>query len=148
MIQRLGWRSLQQRRAGIRIIFYSALNGLVTLDFSSELKPQVQDMRNNHPLSFIPIIDARRYVQNSYLPRTIDQWNSGISGSLHPLPCQQAWTPLKKVSQALPIIKTASFISPCTALTHMHPYSRFSLLLSFYFLIALLDPQRTHALPI
>ena len=59
MIQRLGWRSLQQRRADIRLIFfYKSLNGLVAVDFSSELKPQVRDMRNNHPMSFIPIIDT------------------------------------------------------------------------------------------
>ena len=41
MIQRLGWCSLQQRRADIRLIFfYKALNGLVAVDFSSELKPK------------------------------------------------------------------------------------------------------------
>ena len=62
--------------ADIRLIFFhKSLNGLVAVDFSSEFKPQVQDMCNNHPMSFIPKIDTRRYVQNSYLPRTVDQWN-------------------------------------------------------------------------
>ena len=113
MIQRLGWHSLQQRRAYIRLIFFNkSMNGRVAVEFISEHKPQVRDICNNHPLSFISIIDTRRYVQNSYLPRIKDQWNI--------LPASVAMSAsLDTFKEGLTHHKDSiSFFSPCTTNTH------------------------------
>ena len=76
MMQQLGWRSLEQRRVDIRLAFlYKCVHGLVAIDLSSGLVPQKRDLRHGHSMSYIPIIDTRNYINNSFLPRTIDQWN-------------------------------------------------------------------------
>ena len=76
MIQQLGWRSLEQRRADIRLAFlFKCIHGLVAIDLSSDLVPQSRELRHGHSMSFIPIIDTRNYINYSFLPRTIDQWN-------------------------------------------------------------------------
>ena len=76
MIQQLGWRSLLQRRADIRLIFfYKCLHGLVAVDLSKDLLPQTRETRGNHSQSYICPIDTRSYVNYSFLPRTIVQWN-------------------------------------------------------------------------
>ena len=76
MIQQLGWRSLEQRRADIRLAFlFKCIHGLVATDLSSDLVPQSRELRHGHSMSFIPITDTRNYINYSFLPRTIDQWN-------------------------------------------------------------------------
>ena len=77
MLQRLGWRSLEQRRADIRLIFlYKSIHGLVAVDFSRDLIRQTRESRRSHPMSFISINDTKNYLQNSFLPRTLEQWNN------------------------------------------------------------------------
>ena len=76
MLQQLGWRSLLQRRADIRLIFfYKSLHGLIAVDLQQQLTPQPRASRHNHPMSFIPLCETKQYIQQSFLPRTILQWN-------------------------------------------------------------------------
>ena len=48
---------------------------MVAVDITNNLKRQTRETRHNHPLSYIHIIDTRNYIQYSFLPRTIEQWN-------------------------------------------------------------------------
>ena len=76
MLQKLGWRSLEQRRADIRLIFlYKSLHGLVAVNLQEHLTLQSRVSRQNHPMSFVPLSETKQYLQQSFLPRTIVQWN-------------------------------------------------------------------------
>jgi len=76
MVKDLGWRSLVQRRADIRLIFfYKCLNGLVAVDLSQDLVRQTVETRRRHPLSYIIPFESKKYIQKSFLPPTIAQWN-------------------------------------------------------------------------
>ena len=76
MLQQLGWRSLEQRRADIRLVFfYKCLHGLVAVDLSEDLTPCTRPSRHYHPAAFIIPAETRKYIQLSFLPRTIVQWN-------------------------------------------------------------------------
>ena len=76
MMQQLGWHSLEQRRADNRLAFlFMCIHGLVAIDLSSDLVPQSRELRHGHSMSHITITDARNYINYSFLPRTIDQWN-------------------------------------------------------------------------
>ncbi len=77
MLQQLGWRSLLQRRADIRLTFlYKSLNGLIAADLLQFLTPQHRASRHNHPMSFVPLSETKQYIQQSFLPRTVIQWNN------------------------------------------------------------------------
>ena len=76
MIQQLGWRSLQQR-ADIRLIYlYKSIHGLVALDLSDDLNTLTRASRHCHPMAFHIPSETKKYVQKSFLPRTIVQWNA------------------------------------------------------------------------
>ena len=133
MIQQLGWRSLLQRRADIWLIFfYKCLHGLVAVDLSKDLLPQTRETRGNHSQSYIYPIDTRSYVNYSFLPRTIVQWNK--------LPelvaTSPAWTPTGRASVGSPTNSSLYlfyfFFAP---LTCTHSIFFFSSLLSFLFLM-------------
>ena len=86
MLKELGWRSLEQRRADMRLIlFYKILHNLVNIDFRHLLIPPTRLTRHQHPLAFQIPSETRLYIQQSFLPRTIVQWNS--------LPASVATTP-------------------------------------------------------
>ena len=77
MLQNLGWRSLLQRRADLRLVlFYKCLHGLVAVDLSPDLIPKQRCSRHSHPMSFVIPVESKVYLQKSFLPRTITQWNS------------------------------------------------------------------------
>ena len=77
MLERLGWRSLLQRRADIRLVtFYKCLHGLVAVDVTKDLARQDRPSRHNHPMSFHVPPETKLYIQKSFLPRTVVQWNS------------------------------------------------------------------------
>ena len=76
MIQKLGWRSLLQRRADIRLaMFYKCLHGMVAVDLSQDLVQQSRPSRHSHPMSFHIPSETKLYLQKSFLPNTITQWN-------------------------------------------------------------------------
>ena len=77
MLDELGWRSLKQRRADQRLIMlYKIVNNLVEVDLSKELIPLTRHFRNSHAKSFRISYEKKTYLQYSFLPRTIKQWNS------------------------------------------------------------------------
>ena len=77
MLDELGWRSLKQRRADQRLIMlYKIVNNLVEVDLSKELIPLTRHFRNSHAKSFRIPYEKKTYLQYSFLPRTIKQWNS------------------------------------------------------------------------
>ena len=77
MLQCLGWRSLLQRRADARLVlFYKCLHGLVSVDLSKDLVHQTRETRRTHPMSYIIPFESKLYIQQSFLPRTIVQWNN------------------------------------------------------------------------
>ena len=77
MLNQLGWRSLLQRRADIRLAFlYKSINGLVAVDLSNQLVPHTRFSRHHHSLSFFIPSETTLYLQQSFVPRTIVQWNA------------------------------------------------------------------------
>ena len=76
MVEKLQWRSLQQRRADIRlIVLYKCLNRVVAVDVSQDLIPQSRPSRHCNSMSFQIPSETKQYIQQSFLPRTIVQWN-------------------------------------------------------------------------
>ena len=70
MLQRLGWRSLQQRCADIRLVFlYKCMNGLVVVDLSVRLVRQTRPSRHCNSMAYHVPVETETYVQKSFLPR-------------------------------------------------------------------------------
>lgn len=77
MLQDLGWRSLEQRRADARLfVLYKIHRGHVPINASKYLQPMTRRSRHSHNNSFIPISTSTSCHQLSFYPRTITQWNS------------------------------------------------------------------------
>ena len=76
MLDELGFRSLKKRRADQRLIMlYKIVNNLVEVDLSKELIPLYETLRNSHAKSFKIPYEKKTYLQYSFLPRIIKQWN-------------------------------------------------------------------------
>ena len=76
MLDTLGWRSLQQRRADSRLcMLYKIQNGLVRISNPAlRLVSGISQSVNPHKL-----IELRKYNAdqfNSFYPRTVHQWNN------------------------------------------------------------------------
>ena len=77
MINTLGWRSLEQRRADARLImFYKIVHGLVEIPQPSYIHRQVRMTRTTHPYHFIQIQTSANYYKYSFFPLAIVQWNN------------------------------------------------------------------------
>ena len=77
MVKELGWRSLKQRRADQRLVMlYKIVNNLVDVDLCNELIPLTRNSRNNHSRAFKIPFEKKSYLQHSFLPWTIKQWNN------------------------------------------------------------------------
>ena len=77
MLETLQWRSLLERRADLRLVmFYKCIHGLVAVDITSGLQRQTRPSRHSHPMSYHLPVETKLYLQKSFLPRTITQWNS------------------------------------------------------------------------
>ena len=76
MLDEPGWCSLKQRRADQRLtMLYKIVNNLVEVDLSKELIPLTRRSRNSHSKSFRIPYEKKTYLQYSFLPWTIKQWN-------------------------------------------------------------------------
>ena len=76
MLHELGWRSLQQRRADIRLVLlYKCIHSLVALDLNSYLIPKTRPSRHCNSLSYNIPVETKTYIQKSFIPLTITQWN-------------------------------------------------------------------------
>ena len=77
MIDTLGWRSLEQRRADARLImFYKIVHGLAEIPLSSYIHTQTRMTRTTHPCHFIQIQTTANYYKYSFFPLAIVQWNN------------------------------------------------------------------------
>ena len=74
MINTLGWRSLEQRRADAHLImFYKIVYGLVEISLPPYIQRQVRMTRNMHPYHFIQIHTSTNYYKYSFFPLAIVQ---------------------------------------------------------------------------
>ena len=77
MINSLGLRSLEQRRADARLImFYKIGYGLVATPLSSYIQRHVRMTRTIHPMHFIQIQTTVNFYKYSFFPLTVEQWNN------------------------------------------------------------------------
>ena len=76
MLQELGWRRLEQRRADIRLVFlFKSISGLVAVDLSDQLVRQTRPSSHCNSMAYHVPVETKTYIQNSFLPRTLNQWN-------------------------------------------------------------------------
>ena len=76
MLQQLGWETLQERRAKMRIItFFKTIRQLIAVNSLNYLTPVCLPTRQNHSLTYQRIATSTNYHLFSYYPRTIVQWN-------------------------------------------------------------------------
>ena len=77
MISNLQWRSLEQRRADIRLItLFKIIRKIIVVDFHHQLTRPMRPSRHQHPESLQVPVETKQYIQQSFLPRTITQWNN------------------------------------------------------------------------
>jgi hypothetical protein len=77
MLGKLGWRTLEQRRADVRLcLFYKIINGLVAVPIPDYIHPNTRASRHCHPASFMQIHTGADYYKYSFFPCTIVQWNA------------------------------------------------------------------------
>ena len=77
MINSLGWRSLEQKRADARLImFYKIVYGLVAIHLPTHIQRQVRMNRTMHPMHFIQIQTTANYYKYSFFPLAAVQWNN------------------------------------------------------------------------
>ena len=76
LIQDLGWTDLQTRRKNFRLTsLYKILNGLIAVPVSDLLTPADERTRGGHKKSFKHIRANTTLGQNSFLYKTIPDWN-------------------------------------------------------------------------
>ena len=76
LIQDLGWTDLQIRSKNFRLTsLYKILNGLIAVPVSDLLTPADEITRGEHKQSFKHIIANTTLGQNSFLYKTVPDWN-------------------------------------------------------------------------
>ena len=77
MLEKLGWKTLQQHRKTDRLnLFNKALNNLAALPFMELIKEPSRYTRHMHSKHFITISTRTNVYKFSFLPRTIVNWNN------------------------------------------------------------------------
>ena len=77
MINTLGWRSLEQRRADAWLLmFYKIVHGLVEIPLPTYMQRQIRMTRTTHSYHFMQIQTTLNYHKYSFFPLTIVQWNN------------------------------------------------------------------------
>ena len=76
MVDSLGWRTLEQRRADTRLIlFYKIVHSLVAVPLPNYFEQPHRLTRTMHPLSYRQVHTRSNYYQYSFFPMTIIIWN-------------------------------------------------------------------------
>ena len=76
MLDSLGWRSLEDRRADARLVlFYKIVYNLVVVPLTQYINHPVRITRHMHPLHFVQIRATASYYKYSFFPLAIVQWN-------------------------------------------------------------------------
>ena len=77
IVQDLGWRTLDQRRADARLrLFYKILHGLVALPLPDYIQHRNRISRYCHSMTVKQVSTSTDYYKYSFSPLTIVQWNS------------------------------------------------------------------------
>ena len=77
MLGRLGWHTLEQRRANSRLVlFYKIVHGYVAVPLPSYVIPLTCISRTSHPLAYRQICAGTDYYKYSSFPLTVVLWNS------------------------------------------------------------------------
>ena len=77
MLDQLGWRSLEQRRADARLcLFYKIVYGLVAVPLPEYVQPTHRVSRYCHSITFRQIHTSTKYYKYSFFPLAIVQWNA------------------------------------------------------------------------
>ena len=72
MINTLGWRSLEQRRASARILmFYKIVQCLVEIPLPPYIQRQIRMTRTTHPYHTIQILTTANYYKYVFFPLAI-----------------------------------------------------------------------------
>ena len=78
MISELDWPLLESRRQNARLcLLYKMANDLVLMSYNSLLIPYPYSTKNMPPHAFTPLdlIPERKYFSNTFIPRTVQDWN-------------------------------------------------------------------------
>ena len=83
LIRALGWDMLSTRRKITRVnILHKAIGGHLALPVSDYLRPASRYTRRSTSNTFIPYHSRTNCFKNSFVPRTIIDWNS-LPPNLH-----------------------------------------------------------------
>lgn len=77
MLDDLGWRTLEQRRADARLcLFYKIVYGLVAIPMPDYIQPNPRVSRYCHSMTFRQVQTSRNFYKYSFFPLGIVQWNA------------------------------------------------------------------------
>ena len=77
MLNQLGWRTLEQRRADARLcLFYKIVYGLVAVPLPNYVQPTHRMYRYCHSMTYRQIQTSTNYYKYSFFPLAIVQWNA------------------------------------------------------------------------
>ena len=77
MLGRLGWRTLEQRRADSRLVlFYKIVHGLVAIPLPTYVIPFNRYSRTTHSLAFRQLYARTDYYKYSFFLLAVVQWNN------------------------------------------------------------------------
>ena len=77
MINKLGWRTLEQRRADAHLcLFYKIVYGLVAVPLPDHVQYSHRISRYCHSTTFRQVYTSRDYYKYSFYPLAIVQWNA------------------------------------------------------------------------
>ncbi len=77
MLERLGWRSLAQRRSDARLcLFYKIVYGLVAIPMPDYIHSNNRVFRYCHSITYRQIHTGANYYKYSFFPLAIVQWNA------------------------------------------------------------------------
>ena len=77
IVQDLGWRTLEQRRADARLcLFYKVVHGLVAVPLPDYIQYSNRISRYCHSMTFRQVSTSRDYYKYSFFPLAIVQWNA------------------------------------------------------------------------
>ena len=77
MIETLGWRTLEQRRADARLcLFFKIINNMVAVPLPDYIQPNPRISRRGHFRSFCQLQTTKDYYKYSFFPLAIVQWNA------------------------------------------------------------------------
>ena len=112
MVQDLGWRTLDQRRADARLcLFFKILHGLVAVPPPDYIQHSNIISRYCHSMTFRQVSTSTDYYKYSFFPLAIVQWNA-LPQSVACLQSLEVFkTTVCKLQHSRPMIPICLFLS-------------------------------------